>query len=112
MDRSHDTPERWQIEALVETLGDLRSRLAHQTAHHERERADVEQKLEAAKDALGKLELNEGVYGQQLAKSYEQIDALKAEVARTKRERDDARALLETTWRPGNKDSAEGKESA
>ncbi len=93
-----ETKERWQIEALLETLGELRARLAHAVSEHDRELAELRQKLEAAKDALAKLEQNEGFYGRQLAKGYDEIECLKSEVTRIARERDDARALLESAW--------------
>jgi hypothetical protein len=88
----------WQVLSLVEAMGALRGRLARVCSEHERERADLTQKLEAAKDALGRLELNEGTYGRELAKGYDEIERLKNEVARVERERDDARQLLETSW--------------
>ncbi len=90
----------WQVCALVEVIGALRGRLAQADAYRRRERAELEQKLEAAKDALRKLQLNESIYGQQLAKGYEEIDHLKSEVVRLERERDDARQLLDLTSRP------------
>jgi len=95
VERIGESPERWQTDALVEALGELRARLARVQEHHERERAGLNQKLLAAKDALSRLEANENVYGRALAQRQGEIERLKSEIARTARERDEARALLE-----------------
>jgi len=85
----------WQVQALVETLGALRGHLAHLSEKHERERAELAQKLEAAKDALSKQEANGDAHKRELARQTLEVERLRRELATALRERDEARSQLD-----------------
>jgi SMC interacting uncharacterized protein involved in chromosome segregation len=71
----------WQVQALVETLGALRGHLAHVHEKHDQERAELNQRLEAAKDALSKYELSEQAQKEQLRQKTLEIERLSRELA-------------------------------
>lgn len=85
----------WQLLALVEVVGSLRARIALLCSEHQIERAELKQKLEAASDALGRHELNEGIRQRELGRQILEVERLNEELARVLRERDEARARLE-----------------
>lgn len=71
----------WQVQALVETLGAIRGHLAHVSERHEREKAELNQKLKAATDALSKLEQKDQTQKAELDEKAVEIDRLKKELA-------------------------------
>jgi chromosome segregation ATPase len=76
----------WQVVSLVEALGALRSRFAELCRELDRERRELAQKLEAAEDALERLELSHETQRQE-------VERLQRELATVVRERDEARRL-------------------
>ena len=84
----------WQVQALVEVIGVLRRRLALLCAEGRRERAELEQKLLAAKDALTRCEANQATLERDLVQSAQEISRLKDRLLLLERERDEARRLL------------------
>jgi len=71
----------WQVQALVETLGALRGHLAHTHEKHDHERAELNQKIEAANDAISKLEQKEQSQKAELRQKALEIDRLTKELA-------------------------------
>jgi chromosome segregation ATPase len=71
----------WQVQALVETLGAIRGHLAHVSEKHERDKAELNQKLEAANDALSKLEHKDQAQKAELRQKGAEIERLNKELA-------------------------------
>lgn len=98
MERIGESRKRFQVLALVEALGAARGELAERVASHDEEAAGLKQKLESAKDALARLEVDQNAYVSALGKRTEEIDRLERELVQVTRERDEARSLLEQAY--------------